>query len=156
MSKGNRGATIIEFALVAFIFFLILWGIFEFGRAFYVYNSAQHLTRCMAREAVVLRPSQHDVAKQNCLINASWPFYKTTPTDLRGDFVIRYYFRDGSEMVYIDDNRASEVSYVEVTVAPAETDLQQLGLLRAWLGSGELALPPSRTTMPAESMGVGR
>ena len=52
-SRKQRGASVIEFAFVAFILFLIMWGIFEFGHAFYVRNSTQHLTRCIAREAVV-------------------------------------------------------------------------------------------------------
>ncbi len=174
MSKSNRGATVIEFALVAFIFFLILWGIFEFGRAFYVYNSAQHLTRCMAREAVVLNPSWHDAAKQSCLFEAkagmyTWPFYEITPnrrSDMRDAFVIRYYLRDvvggfveqpgdtrydDQSSVCLLTNSAQCISYVQVYVA---RPFEELRLLRTWLRRpGTTTEPYAATTMPAEAMG---
>lgn len=169
--KREAGASIIEFAFVAFIFFLILWGIFEFGRAFYVRNSTQHLTRCIAREAVVIKPSQFDAAKASCLMqmggggsNYYWPFYHLTPADMKPNFRIRYYFRDGG---YVEepgntsyDNQIEAcligtncVSYVRVYV-PNTPTLEEYGLLRSWLGiGGSVTEPISSTTMPAESMG---
>lgn len=47
------GVAAIEFALVAVILFLLLFGILEFGRLFYVFNTVQEVTRHAAREAVV-------------------------------------------------------------------------------------------------------
>lgn len=162
------GATVIEFALVAFIFFLLLWGLLEFGRVFYVRNTTEFLTRCMTREAVVLKPSQFDAAKQSCLFNVSgmytWPFYETTPADMKDLFVIRYYFRNGN---YVDepnnanfDNQVQAcitgnahcVTYVQTRLAPGA--LAEFRLLRTWLGSsGAIAERYSAVTMPAESMG---
>jgi len=49
----QRGAAAVEFALIAVIFFGILFGILEFGRGLYVWNSVQEVTRCAARQAVV-------------------------------------------------------------------------------------------------------
>lgn len=162
------GASVIEFALVAFIFFLALWGLLEFGRVFYVRNTAEYLTRCMTREAVVLKPSQFDAAKQSCLFNASgmytWPFYETTPSDMKSLFVIRYYMRNGSHVDEPNntnyDNQVSAcitgdsacVTYVQTHLAPGT--LQEFGLLRTWLqSSGTIAERYSAVTMPAESMG---
>jgi hypothetical protein len=168
MRTNCQGASVIEFALVAFIFFLILWGLLELGRTFYVRNTTQHLTRCMAREAVVLKPSEFDLAKQSCLLNASgmytWPFYRTTPSDLRNAFVIRYYLRNGN---YVDepnntnydnqvdacltgDNRC--VTYVQARAAPGS--MPEFGLLGTWLQApGSIAERYAAATMPAESMG---
>lgn len=166
--KGKQGATVIEFALVAFVFFLVMWGLLEFSRIFYVRNTAEFMTRCMTREAVVLKPSQFAAAKQSCLFNASgmytWPFYETTPADMQNKFVIRYYLRDGS---HVDEpNNASYdnqvnacvaddshcVTYVQTRLAPGT--LQEFGLLRSWLQSpGNITERYSAVTMPAESMG---
>jgi Flp pilus assembly protein TadG len=47
------GAALVEFALVAMIFFLLLLAIFEFGRLMFTWNSAVEATRRGARLAVV-------------------------------------------------------------------------------------------------------
>lgn len=49
----QRGTTAVEFALVVAIFFGLLFGIFEFGRLFYLNNTVQEVTRRAAREQVV-------------------------------------------------------------------------------------------------------
>jgi Flp pilus assembly protein TadG len=49
----QRGAAVVEFALVAMIFFMLLIGIFEFGRVMFTWNSAVEATRRGARLAVV-------------------------------------------------------------------------------------------------------
>lgn len=166
--RRERGASVIEFALTAFVFFLILWGIFEFSRAFYVRNSIQHLTRCMAREAVVLKPSAYANAKASCLLKGNgmytWPFYNTKPTDLMSAFRIRYYLLDGSYVeqpngtAYDDQiglcvlNDPDCIGYVQAYVVPAS--YEEFGLLRTWLQQpGSTAQSYAATTMPAESMG---
>lgn len=52
-NQDQRGVAIVEFAIVASLLFILLFGIFEFGRLFYVLNSVQEVTRRAAREAVV-------------------------------------------------------------------------------------------------------
>lgn len=42
-----------EFGIIAMVFFMILFGIIEFGRVFYLYNTVQEVTRCAARAAAV-------------------------------------------------------------------------------------------------------
>lgn len=167
----ESGASIIEFGFVAFIFFLILWGIFEFGRAFYVRNSLQHLTRCIAREAVILKPSQYNAAKASCLMqmggsgsNYYWPFYQLVPGDMKSYFRIRYYFSGGGWVEQPGttyDNQIEAcltgsgncITYVQVYV-PNRPILQEYRLVRSWLGIGDVAFEPeSSTMMPAESMG---
>jgi Flp pilus assembly pilin Flp len=51
--KTQRGASAVEFGLVAVVFFVLLLGIIEFGRIFYLWNTVQEVTRRAAREAVV-------------------------------------------------------------------------------------------------------
>lgn len=52
-SNQQRGAAAVEFAIIAMLLFTLLFGIIEFGRLFYVFNTVQETTRRAAREAVV-------------------------------------------------------------------------------------------------------
>lgn len=165
---------VIEFAFVAFVFFLINWGIFEFGRAFYVRNSIQQITRCMAREAVVFRPSNYGAAKENCLLNNTWPLYSLVPGDLTDAFTIRYLTNGGTateadvaggtynpgsgdaarDQVLVCPNGSNCIRYVQAYVNPAT--YQEFGLLRSWFAdssSDTIVESVAATTMPAESMG---
>jgi Flp pilus assembly protein TadG len=51
--RRQRGAAIVEFALVAMIFFTLLIGMMEFGRWMFTLNAANEATRLGARLAVV-------------------------------------------------------------------------------------------------------
>ena len=53
MKKHQNGATVIEFALVAVVFFTVLLGIMDFGRLLFTWNSAVEATRLGARVSVV-------------------------------------------------------------------------------------------------------
>ena len=51
--KGCRGATMVEFAMVLPVFMLLLFGIIEFGRYFFVQHTLQFATREGTRLALV-------------------------------------------------------------------------------------------------------
>ena len=51
--KGERGSALVEFALVAMLFFAMLFGIIDFGRAFYTYHFLSSAARSAARWAIV-------------------------------------------------------------------------------------------------------
>jgi Flp pilus assembly pilin Flp len=51
--KGNRGATAVEFALVLPLFVLLMLGIIDFGRYFFVQHTVQFATREGTRLALV-------------------------------------------------------------------------------------------------------
>lgn len=56
----QRGATAVEFGIIAMVLFLLFFGIIEFGRFFYLYNTVQEVTRCAAREGAVYWKSVAD------------------------------------------------------------------------------------------------
>lgn len=60
----QHGAAVVEFAFVAMIFFMLLIGIFEFGRVMFTWNSAVEATRRGARLAVVCNISNSQVKAQ--------------------------------------------------------------------------------------------
>lgn len=49
----QHGVAAVEFAIIGMLLFTLLFGIIEFGRMFYVFNTVQEVTRRAAREAVV-------------------------------------------------------------------------------------------------------
>jgi Flp pilus assembly protein TadG len=51
--RSSAGTTAVEFALMAPILFLLMFGIFEFGRAWWAKNSLQYAAERAARYAVV-------------------------------------------------------------------------------------------------------
>jgi len=51
--KGETGSALVEFALVAMLFFVMLFGIIDFGRAFYTYHFLSSAARSAARWAMV-------------------------------------------------------------------------------------------------------
>ena len=57
LRRQQAGAMIIEFALIAIVFFGILLGIMELGRWLFTLNAAMEATRWGARLAVVCGPS---------------------------------------------------------------------------------------------------
>jgi len=52
-NKGERGATMAEFAIVASVFFMIIFGIVEFSRLLYTHNALTDAARRGARYAVL-------------------------------------------------------------------------------------------------------
>lgn len=181
INKTRHGATIIEFALVAFIFFLVMWGIFEFGRAFYVVNTAQHLTRCIARTAVVSLPSQHEAAKMQCLMpfggsGTTWPFFSLAGDDLTRAFRLQYVVKTvtdtGPVVDTVDDRDVTNTSVPDdqITACVQQTNcvtnviayfdsasyrVQTFGLLAAWIRlDSSYQSFTATTTMPAESMTI--
>jgi len=52
-SKNQRGSTVAEFAVVSGLFFMIIFGIIEFGRLLYTHNALTDAARRGARYAVL-------------------------------------------------------------------------------------------------------
>ena len=52
-ATAHHGAATVEFALVALLFFTLMFGVIEFGRAIFLWNTVQEVTRHAARDAAV-------------------------------------------------------------------------------------------------------
>ncbi|MES2071437.1 MAG: TadE family protein [Pseudomonadota bacterium] len=69
-SSSRRGATTVEMALVLTVFVILLFAAMELGRAMYLWNTLQHVTRQAARDATVTDftdASAMAVVKQNAI-----------------------------------------------------------------------------------------
>lgn len=155
----QRGAAAVEFAIVCLLFFTLLFGILEFGRMLYVYNTMQEVTRRGARAAVVRWVDQTATVKSIALFGGgSIPAGAEVAT---GNIVIEYLNKAGAVATPQpldpgdnlsacgDSTRTAEciysvrVSIVGVTYSPMVSLFSFLGI----------ALPPSVVTMHAESLG---
>lgn len=96
--KIQRGAALVEFAIIALLFFVILFGIIEFGRAWFTYNTLVEATRRGARVAAVCPPENIDNSTskiQNIVLfnsptsSAATGFLGLTPANVKIDY-LRY------------------------------------------------------------------
>ncbi|HEV8371399.1 MAG TPA: TadE family protein [Pyrinomonadaceae bacterium] len=62
--KGERGASLLEFAIAATVFLTVLFAIVEFGRALWVHNALSDAARRGARYAVLHKASDIDDVKK--------------------------------------------------------------------------------------------
>lgn len=69
--RPQSGVAAVELALIMIPFFMILLGIIEMGRLFYVVNMAQEVTRRAAREQVVRWDSQSAAIKRDAVLQCA-------------------------------------------------------------------------------------
>lgn len=125
--RRQRGTTIIEFALVAMIFFTLLIGIMEFGRWLFTLNAASEATRWGARVAVVCD-------KDSAAIKARMRVMMSGLTD---------------EQISINYSpSACETSACMVTV---QLDKVKFTPLIPFMGVA-MSIPPFTTTLPREHL----
>ena len=76
VGKKSRqgGQTLVEFALVSLLFFVVLIGLVEFARALWTWNTIVQATRAGARFAVVETPVASDTTVKNYVVTLSWLF----------------------------------------------------------------------------------
>jgi hypothetical protein len=67
--KRQKGLYIVEFAIVGLLFFILLFGVIEFARALFVWNTLTEATRRGARLAVVC-PVNHPSIANVTVFNA--------------------------------------------------------------------------------------
>jgi len=175
----QRGVAAVEFAFVAVLFFVVLFGIFELARIFYVFNAVQEVTRHAAREAVV-----RWVDNSNTSTAKSLALYGQTSllagAEITVDNIdIKYLRPDGAEIAggslppTPEDNISAclstgtydciafvSVSIIDATYAPmfgffSGIQIPLLPFSDSPLLSVDLRIPipASTVTMPAESMG---
>lgn len=165
------GAATVEFALVAVIFFSLLFGIVEFGRGLFVWNSIQEVTRYVARESVTCWRTDWNAMKDSrgLMGMSSLPAAPELGSGSisieplrRADMVVL----TGNDLPGSVDENASNcmkpdgvgtpqncIGFVRVKVNASFTPL--IGTL-LWFPLQPIPLPPSTVVMPAESLGLMR
>lgn len=125
----QRGATAVEFAIVAVVFLLLLIGGIEFGRMLFYWNAAVEATRLGARVASVCDVNDADIKTK---VRAMLPILTTGQINVS-------YTPSGCTV--------TDCNYVTVSIAagtPVATYIPFVPLA--------LSLPAMSTTLPRESM----
>lgn len=169
--RKQHGAATVEFALIATIFFGVLFGIVEFGRGLYLWNSIQEVTRYVAREAVVCWRSDWNAMRDTRgmmglnvlpaapeLTNTSisiQPLRRADKTVLSGSNLPGSVDENSSNCMKPDAPGTPQncIGYVRVTVNASFTPL--IGTV-VWFPLPDIPLPLSSVVMPAESLGFMR
>ncbi|MCE3262189.1 MAG: pilus assembly protein TadE [Pseudoduganella sp.] len=157
--QRQRGAAIVEFALICMLFFTLVLGIIELGRMLYLYNTMQEVTRRGAREAVIRWVSDAPAIKTMALFGGTT--LPAAPELTTSNISIKYLNAAGNEVTNTPldagDNMSAcndalrtndciysvSVSLENVTFVP----------LVSLFGMLNIAMPTTKVVMYAESLG---
>jgi hypothetical protein len=142
----QRGLYTVEFAIVAGVFFLLLFGAFEVARMFWVLDTLTEVTRKGARVAAVCPVNHAGVARVAVMSDPagsdSSPYLKDLST---ANIDITYTSEDGSITTNYPD-----IEFVTVRIVNY-THRLIIPFLPADLAT--ITMPPVATTLPSESLG---
>ncbi len=159
--RRQHGTATIEFALVAMIFFTLLFGILELSRLLYVFNTVQEVTRRAAREASMHWMSSADTTNIKTLALFGGSSLPGGAEVQAANIDIDYLQANGnpiaSEPADAADNLsacgdATRVASCVYTVRVTVTGVRYAPMMSLF-GYLNFPLPPSQVTMHAESMG---
>lgn len=158
-ARNERGAAAVEFALVALLFFTLLFGILEFGRLLFLYNTVQEVSRRAAREAVVRWIDQTDTVKTLALFGGT--ALPAAPEVTAANITISYLNKSGAQVTLppldpgdnlsaCGDNTRTASCIDSVRVSIDNVSYTPMVSLFGFLN---IALPASVVIMHAESLG---
>lgn len=170
----QRGAAVVEFALIAVVFFMLLLGIIEFGRLFFLWNTVQEVTRKAAREAIVRNFATEVPAIQREAIFRDGStgevglLFSQEITNLRVSITYLNQFSPRTIATPLPAGPAENISeclnasascirYVEAKLCVQDgeecSQVQYVPMLGWWWPGSGIHIPFSTVTMPAESLG---
>lgn len=142
--QAQKGTTTVEFAIVATVLFIVLFGVIEVGRALFVWNTLTEATRRGARVAAVCPIDHASVAK-----------VAVFGDPLGGDAspILRNLSTANVQVDYLDDAGTAtavyeDVRYVRVGIANYQHTFLIPFVVRT------VTVPPFTTILPAESLGI--
>ena len=148
MRAGQEGTTTVEFAIIGTLFFVILFGIVEVGRALFVWNGLADITRRAARIAAVCPPNHASVIS-TAIYNEpgeggdSSIISGLSPEDVK----VRYL-----TSTLVDEPNPTTTGFQNIKYVQASIDGYTHEMLIPTLNI-TLTPPDFATTVPAESLG---
>lgn len=144
--KNQQGVYTVEFAIVGGLVLLLIFGIFEISRAFWVKSILTEATRRGARIAVVC-PINHSAIKNLAVLD-----------DASGDGVspfLNNFSTVNISVEYLDDSGNTTANYPDIDFVRVSINNYQHRLLIPFIPAdvATLQMPPLSTTLPAESLG---
>lgn len=155
----QRGAAIVEFALICMLFFTLVLGIIELGRMLYLYNTMQEVTRRGAREAVIRWVDEGATIKSLALFGGST--LPAAPELTTSNVTIKYLNAAGNEVTNLPldagDNMSAcnDALRVNDCIYSVSVSLDNVTFvpLVSLFGMLNIAMPTTKVVMYAESLG---
>ena len=142
-NKSERGASLLEFAIVATIFFTVLFGVMEFGRMFWTHNALRDAARRGVRYATVRKNDAAGIqAVKNMVVYGDPNANPATATPVvsgltTNNVALEYQNYNGLQL--------SARATVSITNYQFQFNVPLIG--------GTLTMPAYRTSLPGESVG---
>jgi Flp pilus assembly protein TadG len=147
MRAKQTGTTTVEFAIVASVMFMILFGVIEFGRIMFVANALDESTRRGARLAAVC-PVGDPMPAQAAILAGTDGVSVIAPDLTTANVAIAYLDVNGAPVANPAVNLAA-VRYVRTSIV----NYRQRMLIPFIMPS--FFMPSFAATLPAESLGYG-
>jgi hypothetical protein len=166
--RKETGAAMVEFAIVAWVFFLLLFGVIEFARLLFTYNTLTEVVRRGARVAAVCPPN-HPAIKRVAIFGN--PSTGTTGTILpnltTANIQLRYLNSSNTPLTNLtypipatpsttyknEWDALNTGGSVEVSI-PQDVVNRYLHQLIIPINLGPISAPTFRTKLPPEALGV--
>lgn len=127
MFRKSNGAALVEFAIIALVFFTVIFGMIESARLFYTTNTLTEMTRRGARLATVCYPTAPQITEATLFNNPtdSSTVSNILPFITASNVRVRYLDKDGTYICslnsYYDPNTLpsstfNQIRYVSVQV----------------------------------------
>ncbi|WP_064608397.1 TadE/TadG family type IV pilus assembly protein [Photobacterium sp. J15] len=149
--KKQKGTTVIEFTIVASLFFLLIFAIIEFGRLLFTWHVLNETSRRVARLASVCQVTETERADT---LLAGIVGNVTLPNFAAENIQVRYLDEFGSEVPtpLTTTSNFVQIEFVEASIINYQIDLT---IPFATFGLNFTA-PQFTTLLPRESLGVTR
>ncbi|PSW05149.1 TadE/TadG family type IV pilus assembly protein [Photobacterium lipolyticum] len=151
--KKQHGITIVEFTIVASLFFILIFSIIEFGRLMFTWHTLNETTRRAARLASVCQVS---TAEQADIITSAFIDSVPLPNFTAANIELRYLRSDGTAIGNGVDltNPATfnTIDFVEARIRDYQINL----IIPLATFDIDFTAPDFSTILPRESLGVTR
>lgn len=144
--RRQKGLSTVEFAIVAALLFLLLFGVIEVGRAMFVVSALDESTRRGARMAVVCPVNDPAIAQAAAFDGTLVPGLDAT------DIVVEYLDENGAAVVDPANAGFRLIRYVRVGVP----GFQHQMLIPLATPLAQITMPDFATVLPRESLGIPR
>ena len=149
--KNQKGSTLVEFSIIAGLFFMLIFAIIEFGRLLFTWHVLNETSRRTARLASVCQIStaeQQDIKLASIVNNVPLPNFSVNN--------IRLVYLDSLGQEIIDDISETvnfnQIEFIEATI----TNYQVALLIPLATFDINFTAPEFKTILPRESLGVTR
>ncbi|QBQ55875.1 TadE/TadG family type IV pilus assembly protein [Nitrosococcus wardiae] len=143
MKTSQQGMTTVEFSLIAGLVMIVLFGVIEVARAFFVWNTIAEATRRGARVATVC-PVNHPAIARITIFGE--------PDGGDSSPILSGLSAGNVTLNYLDNGGVATATFADIAYVRVGITNYQHTLLIPFVGQ-TLEVPAFSTTLPAESLG---